>query len=444
MTAPGALSCQVRGGRPLRGAVHIAGFKHALVSVLAGAVAVGETVQLVNVPDVEDTRVLVEAIRCCGGQARHDRAAGTLDLDLRELSGTELPPALSSRVHGTLYLVPGLLARCGQVRAAGFGGCRIGPAAGGERPLRHVVDVLERFGARVRLTGDELVAAADPLVAAEIDLREFMADPAAMTGPLYSGATKTAILAAAGAQGRTVLRYPYPKPDVTELVTSLVAAGLRVEHTAETLTIHGTGRRRACYRHRLPADVLEALTFLTAALYVSGELRLSGVAAGDLAGMAAERDVLAAMGVRLDWTPAGELVATARSRPLRSRDLVVASRGVFSDAQPFLTLLLTGADGPARVRDTVWESRFQYAAELVRMGADISVAPGEALVRPRRPARGGATLTARDVRGAAVLVLAALGVDGVTTIHGVEHLARGYDDLFGKLAAVGADITVTG
>ncbi|HEU5160832.1 MAG TPA: hypothetical protein VFU43_27795 [Streptosporangiaceae bacterium] len=444
MTANGALSCQVRGGRPLYGTVRIAGFKHALVSVLAGAVAVGDRVRLANVPDVEDTRVLVEAIRRCGGHARHDRGDGVLDLDLAGMTGAELPPELSGRVHGSLYLVPGLLARCGRVRAAGFGGCRIGAAAaGGERPLHHVAEVLERFGARVRLDGDELVATADTLVGTDIDLREFMSDPVAMTGPLYSGATKTAILAAAGAEGRSVLRHPYPKPDVTELIASLAAAGLRADRGPDALTIHGTGRRRARYRHRLPADVLEALTFLTAALHVSGRLRLSGVAAADLAGMAAERKVLEAMGVLLDWTPDGELTATATASPLRARDLVVASRGVFSDAQPFLTLLLTGADGPATVRDTVWESRFQYAAELVRLGADISVASGEARVHPRRPTRTGATLTARDVRGAAVLVLAALGVDGVTTIHGVEHLARGYDDLFGKLTAVGADITVT-
>ncbi|MGW1059912.1 hypothetical protein [Micromonospora rubida] len=432
---------RIQGGRPLAGAIPIAGFKHALVSVLAGAVAVGGRVSLANVPDLDDTRVLCDAVEHLGGTALHDPARATVELDLTGLTGAEVPSELSTRVHGTLYLVPALLARTGRVRAAGFGGCRIGASAGGARPVHHIVDVLRRFGAEVDAEGEDLFATADRLTGIEIDMRDYMDDPLLMTGPLYSGATKTALLVAAAAEGSSVIHHPYPKPDVTELVASLQAAGIAVEQGPTSVTIHGTGRRDACYVHRLPADGLEALTYLTGALHLAGDLRLTGVGPADLAGIAAEVDVLAAMGVGLSWNADGDLIARAGREPLRATDVTVASRGVFSDAQPFLTLLLTGADGPARVRDTVWHNRFQYATQLTALGADITLSPGEALVRPRRPDRAGQVLQAMDVRGAAVLVLAALGVDGPTTVHGVSHLARGYDDLFGKLTRVGARIT---
>ncbi|MEU6073963.1 hypothetical protein [Micromonospora sp. NPDC047074] len=436
---------QIEGGVPLTGTVPIAGFKHALVSVLAGAVAIGGRVRIANVPDLDDTRVLCASVRHLGGIARHDRDRALLELDLAGLTGTELPSELSTRVHGTLYLVPAVLARTGQVRAAGFGGCRIGSAAGGARPVGHIVDVLRRFGAQADADGEELVATADRLTGTDIDMRDYMDDPVLMTGPLYSGATKTALIAAMAAQGRSVIHHPYPKPDVTELIASARAAGVRVEQDESSITVHGTGRRVADYAHRLPADGLEALTYLTCSRYLAADdLRLTGMVPGDLTGIAAEVRALAAMGVELHWADDGALVARSGGGPLRAVDVTVASRGIFSDAQPFLTLLLTGADGPARIRDTVWHNRFQYATQLVELGADITVSAGEARVRPARPARAGRTLQASDVRGAAVLVLAALGIAGPTTVHGVAHLDRGYDDLLGKLIKVGAQITPAG
>lgn len=443
--APGrGTTVAVRGGRPLGGRVRISGFKHSLVSVLAAAVAVGGDVRLENVPDIEDTRVLCAILSRCGGRVSHDPSQATLDLRLDGVHGGEIPPELSDRIHGSIYLVPALLARTGRAAAAGFGGCRIGDSGdAGRRPVHHVVEVLARFGADAAVRDEGLTATAHRLVGTTVDLRDFMSDRELMTGPLYSGATKTALIAAAAAHGTSAIRYPYPKPDVTELVAALRAAGIRVDGAdgSAQYVVHGQGPHRADFTRRLPADGLEVLTFLTCSVHLRSRLLLTGVTPDDLRGIAAEIDFLRAMGIEPTWTEHGDLYAQRPDGPVRAHDAVVASRGIFSDAQPFLSLLLTGADAPATVRDTVWPDRFAYASELTALGADIAATDsGSATIRPRTPSRGGLTVHATELRGAATLLLAALGIDGTTVIEGVDHLDRGYDDLIGKLIALGGDI----
>lgn len=432
-------ACTVHGGAPLTGSVRVGGFKHALVPLAAASVLASGPVELTNVPRVEDSRVLATILAALGAEVRYDVARARMRLDTRGMTGTAIPTELAALVHGPIYLLPVLLARFGSVRLGPTGGCRIGPAAaGGARPIEHLLDVLTRFGARVESDGRVLRGRCAGLRAAHIDLRDY-AEPGAggPTGPLYSGATKCAVLAAAGAHGTTVLEHPYPKPDVTSLVAALAAAGVPIERDDRRLAIHGSGTLEP-FAAALVGDLIEVVTFVAAALHTRSTLTITGAGRETLAGLGPELDLLAAMGVGL-VAGADGLVVTPAQR-LRGVDVEIASHGAFSDSHPFLSLVLLGADRPSRITETVWRDRFGYVEPLRRLGADIRAADGAVTIRPSALAPADGPLRADDLRSAAVLVLAALAIPAATTVEGVDHLARGYDDLLGKLRLLGARI----
>ncbi|MFJ4656824.1 hypothetical protein ACIP5Y_36645 [Nocardia sp. NPDC088792] len=437
----------VQGGRPLHGEVRVAGFKHALVTVIGAALVGRAPIAIRNCPEIEDTRVLAEVLRRAGGRVTH--GTGTLDLDLGELRDLPLDPLLTARIHGTAYLLPGLLARFGRVELPPTGGCRIGDRPAGGRPVEQYLRVLTRFGAHGEISADgTLSVTADRLTGCELDLREFMADPVLLSGPLYSGATKTAILAAAAAQGTTRLHYPYPKPDVTELVRVLSRLGWTITRPGPAeLVIEGRPDRGETrpVEHTLISDLIEVVTWATAAVLTGGSIRLTGLTGAALStGLAPEIAVARDLG--LYWEPDGaDAVVIRPHQPSRPVDVTVASHGIYSDSQPFLMLLATAAPGVSHIRETVWQQRFAHAGELNRLGTRIEVSGAMARITgDHPPVRGADRLTATDLRGAAALLLGALRARGTTRITGTGHLVRGYRDLVGDLRRLGARIETGG
>ncbi|MGW7574921.1 hypothetical protein [Streptomyces sp. NPDC054765] len=442
MSASSSPVLLVQGGHELSGDIRVPGFKHAFVTVLAGALTGRSPVTLDNCPDIEETRVLLALARSFGARVRGD--GRTVSVDPSGLTEHALDPQLVDRIHGAVYLLPALLARFGRVRLPAAGGCRIGDATSGARPVHQYAEVLQRFGAEV-VTGQDgsLTVCADRLTACEVDLRDWTADRALRTGPLYSGATKMAILTAASAQGTTRLRHPYPKPDVTDLVRLLDATGRPARYTPEgDLLIEGRpdGGHGRPVRHVLVSDLIEVVTWATVAALTGGSVRLTGLTPGRLAaGLAPEIAVARDMG--LSWHPTSESLVLTGEPPSAGVDITVASHGIYSDSQPFFMLLATLGPGVSHIRETVWRRRFTHVPELRRLGADIEVTDARARVRggcpPRRP---GQSVVGRDLRSAAALLLAALAVPGPVRVHGAEHLVRGYEDLVADLVRLGAQI----
>lgn len=431
--------CTVRCGADLAGTVRVGGFKHALVPLLAASVLASGPVKLRNVPRIEDSRVMAAILAELGAEVDYDPALEQMSLDTRAMSGHTIPHDLARLVHGPVYLLPVLLARFGRAQLGPTGGCRIGPSAdGGTRPVGHLVDIVSRFGADVTADDGTLVATCTRLRGAHIDLREYAEPgPAGPTGPLYSGATKCALLAAAGAEGTTVLEYPYPKPDVTALADGLATGGVELERTADRIVVRGIGGV-APFSATLLGDLIEFITFVACAVHARGALTIAGTDANVRAGLSAELDYLEAMGVGLEPRAAG--IEVSRPERLRAVDVAIASHGAFSDSHPFFSLMLLGGDRPSRIIETVWRDRFGYVEPLRALGADLRVESGQVEVRPSTLTRRCPTVRAGDLRSAAMLVLAALTVPGPTTVAGVEHLSRGYDDLLGKLRSLGARI----
>ncbi|MFC4856083.1 hypothetical protein [Actinophytocola glycyrrhizae] len=432
-------SLVVTGGRRLAGDTQTGGFKHSLVTVLAAACAARAPAVITNCPAVAETGALAGLITDLGGTA--DYVAGTLTIDADGMTGGTVS---DHGIHGSVYLAPALLTRSGQAAVPTGGGCRIGDDPGGRRPVEQYAAVLGRFGATVTHTDEHLLVRADRLTGCEIDLLDYTSDRARRTGPLYSGASKMAVLAAAVAHGTSVLHSPYPKPDVTDLVAVLRDFGADIDTTAQgSLVVHGRGPDALDrpVRHELVADLIEVVTWICAgALLADAPMRLRGANLGRaLTALRPELSALADLGVGLDRS--GDELTVHPAQFLRATDVVITSPGVFSDSHPFLALLMTAARGRSTITETVWATRFGYHAGLEALGARLSRHGTTITVDgPCRPSVPDRSVHAPDLRAAAALVLAALQVPGRTVVTGTHHLRRGYPDFAGTLRALGAVI----
>ncbi|MBF0109949.1 MAG: hypothetical protein HQL76_12310 [Magnetococcales bacterium] len=426
--------------------VALGGFKHATVGLIALAIALEQQVVLTNVPDIEDVKVLCELIRQGNGVAHWNH--GTLTLDTRGFFLSDIPESSSRRVHGVLYFLPVLLGRFKRVRIGPSGGCPLdGSGSGPQRPVHHMLAVLERFGARFRQEGHEIQGETSGFTACTIDCMSFSERPDLLTGPLVSGVTKTAILAAACTRsGPTRIRNPYPKPDVTELLLLLDQAGFIVRREGRDLILippDTVPQPPPALHHHVVTCLSEVITFIALSQHCKVSLTLTGLTVKRLRqGLAAEIALLDAMGVGLDWGK--DLLEVTPSPRLASQDIEVTSVGIYSDHQPFFALMLLDGDRPARISEAVWKTRFSYAHELSRLGACIHPTEGGITITPSSLTQGERTVVACDLRAAAVLVLAALTAPGTTTVQNVHHLDRGYANLLDVLAGMGARCDLDG
>jgi UDP-N-acetylglucosamine enolpyruvyl transferase len=446
--AAGEEELLVHGGLRLAGDVQLSGFKHSLVTVVAAGAAACAPLTIANCPAVLEADVLESILVELGAHVR--RTADTIAIDAGPLAGGAVDDAQAGRIHGTAYLAPALLARTGRATISAGGGCQIGDDAGGGRPFRHYVDVLVRFGARV---ADEstsgVTLTAERLAGAHVDLLDYATHRDLRSGPLYSGATKMALLVAAVAHGTTVLEHPYPKRDVRDLVEVLARLGADVESSTADGRIVVRGRGPEALdrpaEHALVPDLIELVTWICAGTLLAGPsltLRAPRMQAA-LHALAAELELLESMGVQLEPAPEQLVVqAVERLAPIR---VLVTSGGIYSDSQPFLALLATRAHGASQIAETVWERRFGYASGLRALGVRATEASSQlSIAGPCPPHVAGRRVHAPDLRAAAALLLAALEVDGETTVTGAQHLARGYADMPRALRSLGARVERVG
>ncbi|MFE6685217.1 hypothetical protein ACFVFQ_01955 [Streptomyces sp. NPDC057743] len=443
--APHGPYWDIESGPPLTDELRMAGFKHLMVPCMAAACLSEDPWTLDNAPELTDRQALAVMLTQLGARVDVDEATERVRIDAAPLSGHRIPADWSTQIHGGSYLLPVLLARHGKVESGAHGGCRIGGGRQGGRPVEHLAHVLERFGAHCTTDGTGLTATAPHgLHGAVIDLADFATpDPhrGLPTGPHYSGATKTALLAAATARGTTVLRHPYPKPDAQELARVLARAGVALDVRPEAIEIQGADGPLGAASVALPSDLMEVITFITAGVLLDRGLTLR-LSRPDVvqAGLAPELRHLRHIGVPLDWN--GDLLhVRPATGPLAPDRVIAASHLVYSDAQPLFALLLLAASAPSVLIETVWSGRFGYVDGLRSMGAQLSVTGQELRIHPGplRPASG--PLRGNDLRAAAALLLAALAVGTPHRLYGVEHLARGYAQFPAKLRSLGARIT---
>ena len=414
-------SYTIIGGTPLKGTLTVSGSKNAALALMAGALLIEGEVILHNTPQIEDVFTMLALLEGLGVRTRWEDAH-TLYLDTRHIHHAEPNPQLVNRMRASFYIFGPLLARLGYAKMPHPGGCQIG-----SRPVNFHINGLRALGATITENGSHTYTAQTMgLVGARI----YLDMPSA-------GATQQLMTAAVYASGVTIIENAAMEPEVVNLANFLNAAGARIEGAgASTIYIQGTPELKRQVEYTVIPDRLEAGTFALAAAITRGEITLQRVIPEHLHALLAK---LREAGVQLQDTERTITVrATERPNPLDIRTMPYP--GFPTDLQQPMCALLTLAKGASKVLETIYENRTQHVPELQKMGADI-VAEGRTILIRGVERLKGARVRATDLRGGAALVLAALAAHGETTIDEIAHIDRGYENLTGKLQAVGAQMT---
>ena len=409
---------EIDGGVPLRGSVKVSAAKNAALPALAAALLTSEPIRLTNAPDLADVRTMAKLLETLGGSVSRER--GELSARVVRVTNEIAPYELVSTMRASVLVLGPLVARHGTARVALPGGCAIGV-----RPIDQHLKGLAKLGAEITIENGYVVARASRLKAAKITT-----DLVTVTG------TENLMMAAALAEGTTVLENAAREPEVVDLATLLSAMGARI-HGAGTarLEIEGVSELAGA-SHRIVADRIEAGTLVVAGAITRGDVTVTDLVPDHVSAVLAKLDEI---GVRLEVGPTW-VRARGPARP-RAADVTTSPfPGFPTDMQAQVMTLLGLADGQSRVTETIFENRFMHVAELARMGARIETDGAIAVVRGV-PSYQGAPVMASDLRASAALVLAGLAARGRTTVSRVYHLDRGYERLETKLAALGARIT---
>ncbi len=376
-----------------------------------------------NVPRIADVALMAELLDGMGATVTHgssDPAPDVLTIDVPEVMVPEAPYDLVERMRASIVVLGPLLARFGEARVSVPGGDDFG-----HRPIDMHLRALEQLGATFTTSHGYIEGRVERLVGARVILEY----PSV-------GATENLLMAAVRAKGTTVIDNAAREPEIADLAAFLNAMGAEVHGAGgSTITVEGVERLHPV-THTVVPDRIEAATYLAAVGMAGGAIQLQGARADHME-MLLEK--LGDMGLRVD--DGGDVLwATAPDR-LRSVDVsTLPYPGVATDYKPLLVALLSVADGVGILTENVFAGRFRYIPELVRMGADIRVEGHHAVVRGVE-ALSGAPVRAPDIRAGAALVVAGLAADGETVVADAHHVERGYQDLVGNLARLGADIS---
>lgn len=417
---------RIRGGRPLNGTIPISGAKNAALPLMAASLLSEETLTLTNLPHLVDIATMANLL-LSHGVSLHMNGEGEgcrgriLDLSAQTITSTTAHYDLVRKMRASILVLGPLLAREGRARVSLPGGCAIGA-----RPVDLHLKALEQMGAEIAIDGGYVEAK----VAGRLKGAHLVFPQVTVTG------TENLLMAASLADGETVIENAAREPEVTDLAECLVAMGAEIAGIGSPhLTIRGRNALHGA-RHSVVPDRIEAGSYAVAAAITRGRVLLTGARPEH---MGALIKVLAAAGVTV--TPGADgLLVDASARALRGVDVMTEPHPGFpTDMQAQAMALFATAQGAAMVTETIFENRFMHVPELKRMGADINIHGGSAIVRGVDHLSG-APVMATDLRASMSLVLAGLAAEGETTVSRVYHLDRGYEYLEQKLAACGADI----
>ncbi|MGO4702213.1 UDP-N-acetylglucosamine 1-carboxyvinyltransferase [Dyella sp. 2RAB6] len=409
----------ISGGVPLNGEVGISGAKNAVLPILASCLLADEPVTISNVPHLHDVTTFIELLGQMGVQLVLDDRM-KMHVDPRSTDRHVAPYDLVRTMRASILVLGPLVARFGQAEVSLPGGCAIG-----SRPVDQHIRGLQALGAEVSVENGFIKAKASRLKGARIVM-----DMVTVTG------TENIMMAAALAQGTSIIENAAQEPEVVDLANCLIAMGAQIEGAGtSTLTIHGVERLHGAQYEVLP-DRIETGTFLVGAAMTGGKVRARNARANTLDAVLAKLEEAGAhINTGPDWI---ELDMQGR-RP-KAVNITTAPYPAFpTDMQAQFTALNCVAEGVGVITETVFENRFMHAHELQRLGADIRLEGNTAIIKGVDK-MSGAPIMATDLRASACLVLAGLVADGDTTVDRVYHIDRGYENIEEKLGVLGAKI----
>ncbi|MTQ56831.1 UDP-N-acetylglucosamine 1-carboxyvinyltransferase [Streptococcus salivarius] len=410
----------INGGKELQGEVTVSGAKNSVVALIPAIILSDGVVTLDGVPAISDVDNLIEIIEVMGGSVKRD--GETLEIDPRGVKDMPMPFGKINSLRASYYFYGSLLGRYGQATVGLPGGCDLGP-----RPIDLHLKAFEAMGASISYEDESMRIATD--AGQRIKGAHIYMDTVSV------GATINTMLAAAKADGRTVIENAAREPEIIDVATLLNNMGARVRGAGtEVITIEGVESLHGT-RHQVIPDRIEAGSYIAMAAAIGKGIKVKNVLYEHLESFIAK---LEAMGVRM--TVEEDAIFVEEQGDLKPIDIKTSPYpGFATDLQQPMTPLLLKASGRGKIIDTIYEKRVNHVPELARMGADIQVLGGQ-IVYNGPTQLSGAPVKASDLRAGAALVTAGLMAEGQTEITNIEFILRGYSNIIEKLSDLGADI----
>lgn len=408
----------MKGGSPLVGEVEIGGAKNAALPILAASVMTDETVYVDNIPDVRDINVLLKAMGGIGVlEKRTSRHSVTLNAS--QVHTLVVEDDNIKKIRASYYLIGALLGKYKEATVALPGGCNIG-----SRAIDQHLKGFRALGAQVHIEYGLIVAKAERLVGAHIYM-----------DVVSVGATINVMMAAAMAEGQTIIENAAKEPHVVDLANFLNSMGANIKGAGtDVIRIKGVNKLHGTDYAIIP-DQIEAGTFMFAAAVTKGDVTVKNVIPKHLESVSAKL-----LEIGCEVKESDDAVRVVASKPLLHTHVkTLPYPGFPTDMQPQITVALALSKGTSIVTESIFENRFKYVDELTRMGADIKVEGNTAIINGVDKYTG-ASIVAPDLRAGAALVIAGLTAQGYTVIDEIQYIERGYEDFHLKLQSLGAQI----
>ena len=408
----------IEGGVPLSGSVAVSGAKNAALPILTAALLTDEPLLVDNVPHLRDVSTMLNLLMQMGVATSLDEKGG-VELRATNITDPVAPYELVKTMRASVLVLGPLVARLGEARVSLPGGCAIGL-----RPVDQHLKGLQALGATIEMAEGYMIARAPRLRGARICM-----DIVTVTG------TENLMMAAALAEGVTVIENAAREPEIPDLAACLTAMGAKISGAGtDVITVEGVERLHGA-RHSVMPDRIETGTFLVAAAVTGGDVKVTGARPDTLDAVLDKlRETSVHIETGRDW------IHVRANGALKAVNVRTAPYPAFpTDMQAQFMALNTVARGTSRIVETIFENRFMHVQEMQRLGADIAVEGNTALIQGVT-ALNGATVMATDLRASASLVIAGLVARGSTTIERIYHLDRGYERIEEKLSKLGARI----
>lgn len=412
-------SLLIKGGVPLHGEVHVSGAKNAVLPIMAATLLTEEKCIIHRVPDLSDVQFMGKILSSLGAEVKFEE--GTLTVQAAKIKGRG-DYDLIRKMRGSICILGPLLGRLGKAQVSLPGGCVIGT-----RPIDLHLKGMRDLGAKIIIEKGYVIAKAPKLLGTELFL-------GGRAGPTVLG-TVNVMMAAALAEGVTIIESAACEPEVTDVANFLNAMGARIIGAGSpTITITGVEQLHGV-EHEVIPDRIEAGTFAIAAAATKGEVTIKGARADH---MHALLDKLRECGVKVERR--GPDITVKRTAALKPVDITTLPYSGFpTDCQAQIMALMTLTPGLSIITERIFESRFMHVPELARLGAEISIEGPSAIVKGGNPLSG-APVMASDLRASAALVIAGMAAKGTTQVNRIYHLDRGYEKIDEKLKRLGARI----
>ena len=409
----------VKGPTPLKGEVTISGAKNAAVAILPATLLIDGVCTIENLPNISDIEISCTILERLGAKITRN-STNSITVDTRNITTTVAPIDLTSKFRASYYIIGAMLGRMGEIEVGMPGGCKLGA-----RPIDQHIKGFELLGANVSVEKGKIYAKAKKLKGAPIYM-----------DIVSVGATINIMLSAVLAKGTTIIDNAAKEPHIVDVANFLNTMGADIRGAGtDVIKINGVDKLSGNATYSVVPDQIEAGTFMLAAVATKGDLLIKNCITKHLESVTAK--ILEIGGNVEEYDDS--IHVWCDTRPTKAIVKTLPYPGFPTDLQPQIGVVLSVADGTSIINESIWESRFQYTAELNKMGANIT-AQGKSAVFEGVDFLSGAPVYATDLRAGAALIIAGIIANGETELYNLDHIDRGYECIEEKFRKLGANI----